>query len=308
VAPVPGRQRGRRSVAHGASACLSLAALAACTSAGGNPVTLVPSVTLSHFIALDTDKDGKAVSVADRSVLPELMTVLEYDDGSQRTATSAWVVGILPGGTSIPNLADLEPGPGGGTDPLRTVISNDGFLDQVGSGPGFALGRYSVRNRAGDKLFMGYRVAGDLITTMPVDGSASYEGVAHALMFGSQTGARDVSGKASLAASFSPGQAAISGRLTQLEAGGAPVGYEIALKPASISHSSFLEGQLTIENVGGGASGAAVYSGHWQGAFHGIDAVAAAGTFTIGATGVPLAGGGSELVQGVGGFGASRVP
>jgi hypothetical protein len=291
-----------------AAALIAAAALAGCTSSSGNPVTLVPSVSLTHMIVLNEDAAGKATSVSDRSILPEIMTVLEYKDGSQRTATSAWVAGFLPGGSSIPPLEGLEPDPSAPLNPMRTVFSNDGFLEQVGEGSGFALGRYSVRNRTRDKLFVGYRVAGDmtLAPSMPTGGTATYQGVAHALIFGSATGARDVSGRSSLTANFEPGNASVRGRLDQLKAGGQPVGYEIVLNPAAIDVNNFLGGGMAVERDGGGATGAVVYSGDWQGVFYGSGASAAAGTFTLGAVGVPLPGSGTEDIQGVGGFGASR--
>lgn len=290
------------------TAALAATALAGCTSSSGNPVTLVPSVSLTHMIVLNEDAAGNATSVSDRSILPEIMTVLEHKDGSQRTATSAWVAGFLPGGSSIPPLDGLVPDPDAPINPMRTVFSNDGFLEQVGEGSGFALGRYSVRNRARDKLFVGYRVAGDmtLAPNMPTSGTATYQGVAHALMFGSATGARDVSGRSTLTADFDPANASVRGRLDRLVAAGQPVGYEIVLNPAAIDTNNFLGGGLAVERDGGGASGATVYSGDWQGVFYGAGASAAAGTFTLGAVGVPLPGGGSESVQGVGGFGASR--
>jgi hypothetical protein len=285
-------------------ALLPAAALAACSSSGSQPVEVVPSVSLSHFIVYNTDASGTPVSVADRSVLPELMTVVEYDDGSSRTATTAWVVGVLPGGTSIPRLEGLTPRPGSPPNFLRTVISNDGFLDQVTEGSTFALGRYSVRS--GSKLFTGYRVAGDTPVNIPTSGTATYTGAAHATMFGSTTGARDVSGNAQLVAAFGAGTGAIAGRLTNLTANGAPVGYELALNPTALSGASYLGGTLSVTHPGGAASGANVYSGNWQGQFFGEGARAATGTFTIGAHGVPMAGGGTESVQGVGGFGGER--
>ncbi len=294
----------RRRSAIAIAALLPL--LAACTGAGGNPVTLVPSVTLSHFIALETQRDGTPVAVADRSVAPEMMTVLEYDDGSSRTAASAWVIGVLPGGTSIPDLTGLDPDPTYPGNYIRTVISNDGFLDEVGSGDGFALGRYSVRNRARDRLFLGYRFVGDIVSNRPATGSAAYEGIAHAMMFGSFTGARDVSGRAALKAEFDGAGGSVSGRLSDLKAGGQPVGYELVLQPAGISEAAFLGGRIAVEGVGGAPSGATVTSSDWQGMFFGAGAKAAAGTFTLGADGVPRPGGGTESVQGVGGFGGSR--
>jgi hypothetical protein len=288
------------------TAALAALALAGCTSSSGNPVTLVPSVSLTHMIVLNEDAAGNKTSVSDRSILPEIMTVLEYKDGSQRTAASAWVAGFLPGGSSIPPLEGLVPDPNAPINPMRTVFSNDGFIEQVAEGEDYLLGRYSVRNRARDKLFVGYRIAGASTPDMPRGGTATYQGSAHALMFGSTTGARDVAGKSALAASFEPGSASISGRLTDLKAGAQPVGYELVLTPATISANNYTGGIIQVEHPGGGSAGATVYSGDWQGVFYGPGANSTAGTFTLGAVNVPMPGGGTENLQGVGGFGASR--
>lgn len=286
--------------------CGALALLAAAGCTADRPAALVPSVTLSHFIALETDASGKPVAVADRSIAPEMMNVLEYDDGSSRTAASAWVVGVLPGGTGIPRLAGLERDPMAPTNYIRTVISNDGFLDQVAEGDGFRISRYSVRDRPTGRQFLGYRIVGDPTSNIPATGTATYDGAAHALMFGSRTGARDVAGRVRLVANFDPAAGSISGRISDLKADGRNVGYELALLPATFSEAAFLGGGIAVEGEAGAPSGAVVYSSDWQGMLYGNGATAAGGTFTLGALNVPMAAGGTESIQGVGGFAGSR--
>lgn len=94
----------------------------------------------------------------------------------------------------------------------------------------------------------------------------------------------------------------IGGNVTNIKAGSENQGFELRLD-AQISGNGYSGGTVGMQAVGGGAiPGVTVTSSDLQGGFYGTSAVDTGGTFTFGATGVPVVGGGTGTLGAAGFF------
>lgn len=168
----------------------------------------------------------------------------------------------------------------------------DSFLQLVSSGNGYAAARYETK--AGGTGHLGYVVAGQRsdASAIPTAGTATFNGKAHATVFGSASGRASAEGNARIVANF--GNRTVNGTISNLTVGGqAQPGTQIILNQAPIAGNSY-SGSVNM-------TGAASSSGNYQGGFYNPEVNGTAGSFHLRASGV-----GGQDIEAVGAFGGNR--
>lgn len=279
-----------------------------------------------HFITFTTRAlNSSASHIVDRSGQSSDVTVTQHLTNGTPTSADIEVTGSLAGGTVVSAVQGLPAVEGGFLRERKSDIgtSADAFL-QITSGKSHGLYAY-IRTTGDDPTIGGYAYTGvvaigDKTSNMPTSGSATYRGQATAYLFPHTSGGettrdqlRELSGTAALTASFNPGSASVSGRITDMKSKStltgvqAPFGADIVMNPAPMSGNSYQGGTLRLVRAGTNTAAGNVTSSDYQGSFFGDAAAETAGSFQFAATGVTVPGvGANQNVQAVGGFSGSR--
>jgi hypothetical protein len=283
----------------GIAAALAAAALAGCGAAPNVPnLTTQTAETRGHGIVLNTRATGAVNGVFDRSDSSQTGRVITTLSNGLGTSVNVEVDGGMEGGTGTPEGDNLK------VDPINLANFRDGdtFLTRVATGSSYVSNRYGIIHEKRPHTF--YGVSGTRTASLPTSGSATYSGAAAGTVYGSSSQAADVTGDASLTANFSGGGGTIEGRISNLN--GPLSGTDILLNQRALSGANFQNGEVALVTAGTSSANATMTGSDYQGSFFGNNAAEAAGTFQFGAQNVPVAGGGTQTLEGVGVFGGSR--
>jgi hypothetical protein len=281
----------------------SVAAIAALAGCGGNranqPDLTTQTVEMrGHGIAFNSSATGTVNGVFDKSDASQGGSLVTTLSNGIPTSVNVDVKDKMEGGTETPDTENLKVDAGN-----QTVFRNgDTFLTRVQNGGSYTAYRYTVnRNNLQHTVFM---VGGTKTGNMPTSGNATFNGSATATVFGSATQGAELNGNATIAASFAPGGGNVQGRISGL--GGPLAGTDLLLNQRSITGSNFQNGEMSLVVAGTNANVGNLTGSDYQGSFFGGGANEVAGTFQFGAQNVPNPAGGTQALQGVGSFGASR--
>jgi hypothetical protein len=264
-----------------------------------------PAIDRGHFIAFNHDAGGGSVSVLDRSSTVQAVTLTRSGSGAGQMA-SVTVAGNMNGGNVVLPSDNMTVDPATTGRRVPSFMGTDSFLEQLASGQSSSLLTY--HKIIGGKEYRGYFTTGEIAQRHPSTGTATYNGIVRGTTFGSTTGERDLAGNVTLRAAFESERAAkISGTMTGLTANSLPLGADIVIVEGQSTDSQF-GGTLRLVDIGTMTNRGTMSDSRYDGYLFGQDAPNAAGTFQFDAMGVPvlLGIGGTERLQGVGGFHASR--
>ncbi len=263
-----------------------------------------------HFMGLTTNNAGQVTGVFDRSSgYQQAVADTSYVNGYPDRA-SVTVNGTMQNGNAVPGSSNLVGDPSSVGNRVGSYNGPDAFLGEVIEGRDYAVLRYH-KTQPG-REYVGYGAVGRLTQNMPRTGTATFNGLVDGDAYGSQTGKARLQGTVSLGANFGGATPTIGGKMSNLTlrgpSGAIPLGSDIVMEAANIAGPQYENGRLQLVTAGTNMPNSTMVGSNYQGLFFGSGAAETGGSFQFGATGVPIyqGFGATEVMQAVGGFGASR--